>query len=143
MIFQKIFLVFSPLIIYLYLINISVDHQSEVSINDPLNKLIYSLPICGWNLSHVFLFYLVSTFLEPLFKNKLIAHLCIFLIGISWYFIERILFFKQAQLQNLHDNPKYVYLNVFVPRLDDLIFNLLGQILYMSYQYIIYFQNYE
>ena len=134
--FSEIYIFLAPLTIYIYLMMVGQNDSKNVSNNDKLNIKLYSLPICGWNLTHVFIFYLLCAFLEPKIKNKKIAHLLIFTIGILWYIVEPIIYKHKAIHQKETKDPSKVYKNVYVPRFDDIVFNTAGQMLYMSVKYL-------
>ena len=72
------------------------------------------------------------------FKNKKYkkSHGLIFATGILWYIIEPILYHHTAIQQNKIKDDSKVYENVYIPRLDDIVFNTLGQMLYMSIKYM-------
>jgi len=136
MIIQKIFIITAPVIIYSYLLFVEYYNINQVSNVDPLNGCLYRLPICGWNLTHVFIFYLISKILEKYIKNKIKCHIFIFIIGVLWYIIEPILYYNRGKDQIILLNDNIVYSNVYVPRLDDLIFNIFGQMLFVFIKYL-------
>ena len=98
-----------------------------------MNKCLYKLPICGWNLTHILIFYLLSDIMENLIKNRIQSHIITFCIGCIWYLIEPIVYHHKAKVQNKRTNDLMVYDNVYVPRLDDLIFNTIGQIIHIQF----------
>lgn len=95
---------------------------------DPLNKVL--VKICGWNIMHIIFFFMLCHHSNA--TNNFQIHLLISLFGIIWYKYETNILMHN----NLHedcDDENIVYKNLWKPRADDIVFNLLGQILYICY----------
>ena len=94
---------------------------------DPLNFKLLELDICGWNILHIIFFF----FLCYLLKIKTVfGYICIFLVGVLWYFLEIRLFSIYNHTFKEDNNPDTVYSSISYPRADDLIFNFLGIIIH-------------
>lgn len=94
---------------------------------DIFNKTIYNLKICGWNISHIIVFYMYCVILKPI---TFINHTTIFLIGVLWYILQHITSGNSSG--NIIDCPEVVYNNMIHPKLDDFIFNIAGQLIYIA-----------
>ena len=96
--------------------------------DDLLNKTLfeYKIKICLWNIFHVIAFYLISIVFNP---KSLQEYMFIFLIGIAWFIIENALHVKTKILKC---KTNVVYENITQPRYDDIIFNVLGQMLFKA-----------
>jgi len=95
---------------------------------DILNRKIISINICGWNLLHTLLFYYICKA-----KNvKIIEeHFLIFLIGLLWFLIEGKLFNNISHKIKISTSTYIVYESINKPRIDDLLFNTFGQIIFI------------
>ena len=94
-----------------------------------MNKKIFSLygiNACIWNLSHVSIY----CFICYLFDTQLSIekHLIVFVFGIIWYMSCPYYKHGNYKCQNIND---IVYENTDQPRTDDIIFNSMGQLLYV------------
>lgn len=103
------------------------------SSKDIMNKKLFS--ICGvnaciWNLSHIFIYGFMCYAIDAKLSFK--KHLLIFILGIIWY-ISCPYYKKGYQYKN--DN--IVYENTDQGRLDDIIFNITGQLVYV---FLFYFK---
>ena len=101
---------------------------SEYSCKDIMNIKIFSilnLKACIWNLIHVGIYFLLCVLFDA--KNNDIYHIQIFFIGLLWYFL--------APYKRTSNKPKKcnntVYYDTNIPRYDDIIFNLTGQLIYI------------
>lgn len=128
----------APFTIYIYLILSNQNEPDNVSNTDIMNIKLYSLPICGWNLTHIFIFYLLSSFVDAKIKNIKKIHLLVFTIGILWYLIEPVIYKHRAIYQKEIYDTSRVYKNVYIPRLDDIVFNTIGQMFYICTKYLFY-----
>ena len=63
--------------------------------------------------------------------NTLIDHVLIFAIGVVWYFVEYISSYHTRGKTELC--PDVAYDNILMPRLDDFIYNTIGQVLYVLF----------
>lgn len=95
---------------------------------DILNKKIISINICGWNSLHTLLFYFIC---KAKNVKTLEEHLIIFLIGLLWYLIEGKLFNNISNKIKISKCTNIVYESINKPRLDDLLFNTFGQIIFI------------
>ena len=122
------FFIFSTIFIKKY--NNSVKKKNiNAACHDIMNKKLFSLygiNACIWNLSHV----LIYCFICYLFDAQLSIekHLIVFVFGIIWYMSCP--YYKEGhyKCQNIND---IVYENTDQPRIDDIIFNSMGQLLYV------------
>jgi len=127
---MRMFFIFASfLFVYIYVSVFKQSYKSEK--NDILNQRLFSLNFCGWNILHIIFNYLVCVF----FKVKsLTEYLLVFAIGIIWFFVEQIVFMRYNKRinQNVRNDAKYVYSSISHPRYDDIIFNLIGILLYSA-----------
>jgi hypothetical protein len=122
-------------IFFLFLINQYSNYlEHNKKCKDCLNKELFSLNFCLWNISHIIVFFIYCILFKPItFKD----HIYIFMIGVIW-FIMQFLFTKYYNKNKVSDcNDCIVYKNMQEPRFDDLIFNTFGQILYIVYIYFL------
>lgn len=96
---------------------------------DIMNKKLFS--ICGinaciWNLSHVLIYCFICYIIDA--KLSLEKHLLVFVIGIIWYLSCP--YYKKGHYK-CKKTDNIVYDNTDQPRLDDIIFNTAGQLLYV------------
>ena len=104
-------------------------YDKDYACNDFLNKKIgkiYKYNFCLWNLSHIIIFCIICFLVKA--EYKIILHIFVFLLGVCWFLFCP--YYKNGNICN--KNNKIVYLDTNKPRFDDLIFNSLGQILYIS-----------
>ena len=125
-------LIVSFVFIFCYgrLIQYAYPNKNETCI-DPMNKIL--VKVCGWNILHVIFFYAICNNLNV--QNNLKNHILIFMFGIVWYNIETFVLLKTKNdpgeiCTNQND---LVYDNLWKPHVDDIIFNILGQLLYIGF----------
>jgi len=96
---------------------------------DILNKRLFSLNVCGWNLLHILFYFLFCVFFDIKTTRE---YLLVFLTGLFWFFLEQLVFLQYNTYidQNVSNDAKYVYASISYPRYDDIIFNLFGILLY-------------
>ena len=130
--FINIFIfIIPPILIYIYISVIQYNHSNNADNMDLLNKTLLTIKVCGWNLLHVFFFYFVCYTFQV---NTIIDHIIVFLAGVSWMFIEKLMFYYNNQhirTNNTTHVASIVYHPISNSRVDDLIFNAFGQILYI------------
>ena len=97
---------------------------------DKLNHTFLTLKFCIWNISHVFIFFIYCLILKPV---TFYDHLFIFMIGVIWYLMQY--FTRKDTIGNIQKCLNVAYDNMLHPRLDDFIYNILGQMLYICYIY--------
>ena len=121
----------STLFITIYNFILKLYYGNNYSCFDILNiKLgnIFNYNFCLWNLSHILIFYFFCKIIKA--EYNIYLHLLVFLFGVLWLVIA-----PYSKKGNKCDLPgkinKIVYSDIYNPRLDDLIFNSLGQILYL------------
>lgn len=127
---MKIFFVFvSFAFIFLYVSFLKRYKNSEKK--DILNKRLFSLNICGWNLLHI-IFYFLLCFIFNVKTNT--EYFFIFLVGCIWFFLEKLVFiqYNEPVDENVSNDASYVYASISYPRYDDILFNLFGIILYSA-----------
>jgi hypothetical protein len=96
---------------------------------DIMNKKIFS--ICGinaciWNLSHILIYCFICYIVDV--KLSLKKHLLVFILGLIWYLSCP--YYKKSYYKCKNKN-NIVYENTDNSRLDDLVFNTTGQLLYI------------
>ena len=102
--------------------------------SDYLNRTLFRLELrlCFWNGIHVVLFFLLCYVLRPV---SIADHLAIFAVGLAWFLIQVIanncLPHAKALVENGKTCPGASYPNVMVPKLDDFVYNTLGQLCYI------------
>ncbi len=144
MLYNLIFvlLLFMPFFIYLYLKMLELIYGKEnITKKDPLNKKIFTIslfniiiPICGWRLLYIITFYIITLFVNKIINNKIIRTIIVFLIGITWFFGENLIYDESSKNIKTYENiEKYniVYKNIYKPRKDDIYLNIIGQIIYI------------
>lgn len=121
------FIIFSVFII-LYNKSLKKKYGENYACKDIMNKTlikIYDLKVCIWNTIHILIYFGLCVLINA--KLNIYKHLMVFVIGLLWYFL--------APFSNNKNNPKkcnnVVYSDTNIPRKDDIIFNLIGQLLYI------------
>ena len=94
---------------------------------DILNKPLLTLQICLWNISHIIVFIVYCIILRP---KTIYDHLNIMLLGVIWYLIQS--WSRNDTRGDTTKCPDVVYKNILYPRLDDFIYNTIGQLIYIS-----------
>ena len=119
-------ILFTILIIYIY-VSILKDYKLEQ--HDPLNHKLLELDICGWNLFHVFAYFMVCVLFDI---RTIFGYMCVFLAGVIWYFFEKRMFmkYKKPILSNPQSKDK-VYASISEPRPDDLVYNVFGILIHV------------
>jgi len=93
---------------------------------DILNRTLFEMRFCVWNILHIIIFFGYCFIMKP---RTLQDHAQIFAIGVVWYSMQYL-----ARYQTKGDTascPDVAYDNMLMPRLDDFIYNTLGQVLYV------------
>ena len=93
---------------------------------------IYNIKACLWNLSHIIIFFILCILINA--KYNIYKHIFVLTIGILWYILSP--YYKNTKEVKCDINIKYVYTDTNKPRKDDIIFNIIGQILYLLYIYL-------
>ena len=80
---------------------------------------------CIWNILHIIIYFLLCILINV--RNDILKHIIVFLIGFMWLIL--------APYSNYKNKPQKckntVYNDTNIPRKDDLVFNTLGQLLYI------------
>jgi len=115
---------------------------------DPMNKTVFQLKFCVWNILHIAMFYGFCFIMKP---KSMRSHVVIFLVGASWYLMQYLAIQLQAGNQPSASVPpslsgavppslsgaqqvcQDVAYEKLVPRLDDFVYNTLGQVAYVLY----------
>ena len=103
-------------------------NNKDPDCDDYLNKKLFdiNLSFCWWNIFHIIAF----IFLSYQFKaSNIYDHVKIFLIGLIWFVIEY-LFSKPDRDYNCNTSNN-VYKNTSRPKYNDILFNTVGQIIYI------------
>jgi len=118
-----IFIIISIIFIFIYVNILELYPYPEET--DILNYNILTLHICGWNLLHILFNYMVCYIFNI---STIISYFTVFLLGILWFFIEQILFFKFNKKSKLMkpQSLNYVYSSIGYPRVDDILYNSIG-----------------
>jgi len=106
------------------------DDKDSKECIDKLNHTFLTLKFCIWNISHVFIFFIYCLILKPV---TLYDHFLIFMLGVVWYSMQY--FARKDTVGNIQKCLNVAYDNMIHPRLDDFIYNILGQLLYICYIY--------
>ena len=121
------FILFS-IFIRIYNTNLKKKYGNNYSCKDILNKKIIeilTLKGCIWNIIHIFIYFGVCILINA--KLNVYKHIIVFTIGLLWYFL--------APYSTNKHSPKecnnVVYTDTNIPREDDIIFNSIGQLLYI------------
>jgi hypothetical protein len=123
-----IFFILSTIFIKKYNNTIRKKNKNPACV-DIMNKNLFSLfgiKSCIWNLSHVLIYFFICYLIEAKFSIK--KHLLVFIFGIIWYISCP--YYKKGCYKCNNEND-IVYENTDQPRLDDIIFNTTGQLLYI------------
>jgi hypothetical protein len=120
--------VITAYMINVYICNLNNENNGKsIECVDILNKTLYELKFCIWNICHIFIFFFYCVIMKPV---TLLDHFYIFLIGVFLFILE--IYIKTPISQNKKIECKCVtYTDLDKPRVDDLIFNTMGQILYV------------
>jgi len=103
-----------------------INDGNEKECNDPLNKTFFKMRFSFWNVSHIFIFFIYCLIVKPI---SFTDHFKIFMIGVVWYLMQYIAHYNTKEYkQKCHHSVAYE--NMLKPRLDDFIYNTLGQLLY-------------
>jgi hypothetical protein len=121
------FLLFS-IFIRIYNNKLKKKYGQNYACKDILNKTlisVYNLKGCIWNIIHIFVYFGLCVLINA--KLNVFKHIIVFLIGLLWFFL--------APYSNYNNNPlicnDIVYSDTNIPRRDDIIFNIIGQLLYI------------
>jgi len=116
------------ILIKLYNDRLKKKYGNNYACKDVLNKILLSfltLKGCIWNLMHIFIYFGLCVLINA--KLNVFKHVIVFTIGLLWFFL--------APYSNNNNNPDkcndVVYIDTNIPREDDIIFNFLGQIIYI------------
>ena len=120
-IMSTIFIIFYNYFLHMFY---DKDYACYDFLNKKLGKL-FKYNFCLWNLSHIFIFCFFCLLINA--KFNIILHFIVFLLGVSWLVFRP--YSKEGNSCNKSSN--IVYSDTNKPRLDDLVFNSLGQILYI------------
>jgi hypothetical protein len=127
----QVFVLFIIQIYSIKLTNNNPDESKECI--DKLNHSFLTLKFCVWNVSHILVFFLYCIIMKPI---TLYDHILIFILGIIWFLMQY--FTRKNTKGDVKNCPHVVYKNMLQPRLDDFIYNILGQVLYIVYIYFMH-----
>ena len=98
--------------------------------NDILNKKIL-LNLCIWNILHIVFYFILCLIINA--KLNIFKHFIIFSIGLVWYLIEKKILYKFNNKYNIlnTNNDEKCYNNIYEPYYTDLIYNIIGQVIYI------------
>ena len=68
--------------------------------------------------------------------KKIGGYICVFLGGVLWYFFEIELFSMYNHNFKEDNNPDTVYSSISYPRVDDLLYNVIGMVLHFLTTFI-------
>ena len=103
-----------------------INKNNEKECNDPLNRTFFKMRFSFWNVSHIIIFFVYCMIVKP---KSFIDHFKIFMVGVMWYAMQYIVHYHTEEYKQ-KCNHSVAYENMLKPRLDDFIYNTLGQILY-------------
>ena len=125
--------VFFSVFIKIYNNTLKKKYGNNYACKDIMNKTlfnIYNLKGCIWNIIHILIYFGLCVLINA--KLNIYKHIIVFVIGLLWYFL--------APYSNNKNSPKkcnnVVYLDTTIPRKDDIIFNLIGQLCYVLIIYL-------
>lgn len=121
--------------IHLYTRNLSAKSKNGLprECSDVFNKTLFRLELrlCLWNGVHIILFFFLCVILEP---ASLLDHVAIFGVGVAWFLLQMLtnrIFPGGLEAPKGRNCPDVSYPNVMVPKLDDFVYNTLGQLCYI------------
>lgn len=103
-----------------------INDNENKECNDILNQTFFKMRFSFWNFSHIVIFFMYCFILKP---KTTFDHFKIFMIGVIWYLMQTI-YHKDKKTKKKCDHS-IAYENMLQPRLDDFIYNILGQLLYI------------
>ena len=122
------FIVFS-IFIRIYNNKLKQNYGNNYACKDKLNKTLISfcnLKGCCWNIIHIFIYFGLCLLINA--KLNTFKHIFVFLIGLLWFFLSP---YSNKLNKPLKCNDT-VYYDTNIPRKDDIIFNSIGQVLYIG-----------
>ena len=112
--------------LYLYLMYIS---HYKLENKDIFNQKII-LKLCIWNILHIVFYFILCLIINA--KLDIIKHFIIFSIGLVWYLTEKKILYKLNNKSILsNNNDEKCYNNIYEPYYTDLIYNIIGQVIYI------------
>ena len=122
------FYIISTIFIKVYNNFLRKKNKNIASIDIMNKKLfsIYGINACIWNLSHILIYCFICYIVDA--KLSLEKHVLVFILGLIWYLSCP--YYKKKYYECKNKN-NIVYENTDQGRLDDLFFNIMGQLLYI------------
>lgn len=112
--------------LYLYLMYIS---HYKLENKDIFNQKII-LNLCIWNILHIVFYFILCLIINA--KLNIFKHFIIFSIGLVWYLTEKKILYKLNNKSILrNNNDEKCYNNIYEPYYTDLIYNIIGQVIYI------------
>lgn len=105
-------------------------YGDDYACKDFLNKTLvsfFNLKGCIWNMIHIIIYFGLCVLINA--KFNVFKHIIVFTIGLLWYFLAP----YSTKLNNPNKCDDIVYSDTNIPRQDDILFNLSGQILYIIF----------
>ena len=120
------FMITSFVTLYLYLMYIS---HYKLENKDIFNQKII-LNLCIWNILHIVFYFILCLIINA--KLNIFKHFIIFSIGLVWYLTEKKILYKLNNKSILrNNNDEKCYNNIYEPYYTDLIYNIIGQVIYI------------
>ena len=110
--------------IYVYLTILTYLYGNAINEMDILNYNIFGISL--WEILHILFFYKLCYITQA---NTPTIHIIIFVIGISWYISEPYILKNINKTAYICSNCAYI--SVFRPKLSDLLFSGIGQIIFI------------
>jgi hypothetical protein len=114
-------------LIWIKIYGSGLTNNNDKECNDPLNKTLFKLRFSIWNMSHIIIFFIYCLIMKPVSFQD---HFEIFMFGVVWYLMQYIINYNTDKYKK-KCNHSVAYENIYKPRLDDFVYNTLGQILYL------------
>ena len=108
-------------------------HGENYACYDIMNQKIMTIlgcDMCFWNFMHIIIYCILCFLFDAQLDVK--KHALVFIVGALWYVLAP----YNVTKSHAHKKcPNIVYKDTYIPRLDDLLFNSLGQVLYFGVRY--------
>jgi len=93
---------------------------------DIMNRTLFQMRFCIWNILHIIIFFGYCLIMKPVSAWD---HAQIFAIGVVWYLMQYVA--RSHTSGDTTSCPDVAYDNMLMPRLDDFVYNSLGQLIYV------------
>ena len=110
-------------------------YGNKYACKDMLNKTLvtfFNIKGCIWNIIHIIIYFGLCVLINA--KLNVLKHIIVLTIGLLWYFLAP----YSNKLNRPYKCDDIVYIDTNIPREDDILFNLSGQLLYILFYSLIY-----